>query len=103
MLTAHQVQSEVLTPEVRKELATRAYPTLRKLLDMSPKNEAFPEKYFVYGLHISPTHTSILAHFPVAVDDCDGCRFGQVVLAKITTTYDCTHGNEDEDDVFLYR
>ncbi|KAF7797232.1 hypothetical protein EIP86_008424 [Pleurotus ostreatoroseus] len=97
------IQSEVLTLEIRKEMATRAYPALLKLLHISPKNEAFPEQYFVYGLHISPTHTSILAHFPVMVDDCGGWRFGQVVLAKITSAYDCTHGNEDEDDVFLYR
>ncbi|KAF7797231.1 hypothetical protein EIP86_008423 [Pleurotus ostreatoroseus] len=74
-----------------------------KLLRMTSKEEALPEQHFVYGLHVSPTHTCFLAHFPVFVDDHGEWSFCQVVLAKITSTYNCANEYEDEDDIFLYR
>lgn len=69
---------------------------------MTPKGEAFPEKYFVYGLHVSPTHTSFLAHFATSMDENGGWQFCQVVLSKTSSSYDDS-GAEDGEDLFLQR
>lgn len=95
------VQSEQLTQDICTELAQQAHPTLLRLLPCAPCEEALPSHYFVYGIHVSPTHASFLVHFPQSLDEAGNWQFAQAVLAKCRISV--SYNGEDEDDLFILR
>ncbi|KAF7792432.1 hypothetical protein EIP86_003469 [Pleurotus ostreatoroseus] len=97
--TSHS--SEELTEQVLHEMARKTHPTLVKLLQKTPPQGELPPHYFVFGIHISLSHLSILAHFPDCVDEHGNWRFCQVVLARFWISH---RGAADvQDDLFIRR
>ena len=82
-------------------MAKKAHPTLVEMVKKLPPQGVLPAHYFVHTIHISPTHVSILAHFPDSVDEQGNWRFCQIVLSKFCITYRGT--SDSQDDLFILR
>lgn len=97
-------ESSELTQDAKETIARMLYPTLLQLVSEYDEDEPFPAHYLAYGVHLSRTHLSILAHFPTWVDSHDGTmhvEFHQVVLAQHMISVELDGCMSDE--LFLAR
>ena len=97
----HIDDSPDFTEDMRDAMAQAVHPALMELVRLHGEHETLPSHCFVYGVHLSPTHLTLCAHFPTRqtnkTTEITSWRFRQVVVAKYLLRSDPIFENSHEE------